>query len=198
MRLLLAALVLPACSWKLERMMEQPRCERDEPTALFEDGRCNRLPPEGTVPWRGGPRPPDVRIAGQPERASADLTGLANEPFAPPPPTRALVERGRTRFETFCAACHGLTGDGRSQVAENMAERPPPALVEPPVTGRSDRYLFEVITAGFGVMPSYASELPVADRWAVVSYLRVLALRRDVGLDELPPAVRAEAVSWLR
>ena len=56
---------------------------------------------------------------------------------------------------------------------------------------RPDGYLYQVITRGFGLMPSYSAELTVEERWAVVAYLRALQLSQRVRLAEAPPEVRA-------
>jgi mono/diheme cytochrome c family protein len=175
-----AALVLVAvagCDWSLHRMVDQARCERDEASPYFANGRCNQLPPSGTVPF------------GEvfPARATPR-----------PRPSRALVARGRDRFDIFCAPCHGALGVGRSQVAENMRFRPPPSLHEPEIRRHGDQHYFQVISEGFGLMPSYAAMLPPDDRWAVVAWVRVLQLSQDVPLEALPAAAREEAAPWLR
>jgi mono/diheme cytochrome c family protein len=173
-----ALVLLAGCDWSTQRMVAQERCERDEPTALFSDGNCNQAPPPGVVPWRGA-RGPD-------------------EAAPPPPRTRALVARGRDRFEIFCAPCHGLLGDARTHVAANMLLRPPPSLHEPRVAALADTRIFEVITGGYGLMPAYRAQLAPADRWAVIAYVRVLERSQDVVLDRLPAAVQEEARPWLR
>jgi hypothetical protein len=35
-------------------------------------------------------------------------------------------------------------------------------------------YVFDVITRGFGWQPDMAAQIPVADRWAIVAYMKVL------------------------
>jgi mono/diheme cytochrome c family protein len=107
----------------------------------------------------------------------------------PIPLTRALLERGRARFEVNCAACHGLLGDGVSLVARNMALRPPPSLLAR--AQQPDGWYFQVMSEGFGLMPSYASALSVEDRWAVVAYLRALQLSQSMRVDRLAPEDRA-------
>ena len=47
-------------------------------------------------------------------------------------------------------------------------------------------------------MPTYAEELDVLDRWAVVAYVEVLQLSQGVELQALPPRTREEAQSWLK
>lgn len=173
--ILLPVLLVAAagCDWSLHRMQEQPRCTVHGATELLPGGSCDLEPPEGIV-------------AMEPEAA------------APPPPvTRALLARGRDRFDRICAACHGLRADGDSQVARAMTLRRPPSLVDEAAARLSDERLATVIEAGYGVMPAFRAVLSPADRHAVLHYVRVLQ-QRAVALDELAPDLRAEARRWLR
>ena len=47
-----------------------------------------------------------------------------------------------------------------------------------------------MITKGFGLMASYAAEMTVEERWAVVAYVRALQLSQAVPLDQVPPPER--------
>jgi mono/diheme cytochrome c family protein len=174
---LVALTSLAGCErWDLNRMQDQPRCDPYEPTPLLPGGTCDQPLPAGVVAWTG---------------ARAEVT-------APPPLTRALVERGRDRFDRYCATCHGFAADGSSQVAENMVVRPPPSLVAPPVPNMTDLRIFNVITDGYGLMPAYADALVPADRWAIVHYVRALQRASGAALDELPTFLQEEARTWLR
>lgn len=190
---------LPRRSWDWERMIEQRRYDAYEATDLFPDGTVMRPPPEGTVPRERVLAPPEVRygLAGPPPADTAALpTGASREPppveRVPIPLTRELLEAGRHRFEIFCGACHGRNGDGTSPVAEAMELRPPPSLLSERVREMPDGAIYRVIREGYGLMPSYASDLSVEGRWAVVAYLRALQWSQGVRVDELPPAMRRE------
>ncbi len=145
----------------------------------FADGLAMRHPPDGTVPY-GSALDPVV----------ATGVGDDGKPVAASPVevTAATLARGRNRFDIYCAACHGVLGDGESQVALNMSLRKPPSLHAYRDVG--DGYIFRVVTNGFGLMPSYATELSVADRWAVVAYVRALQLSQHASLDQIPPDAR--------
>jgi mono/diheme cytochrome c family protein len=52
--------------------------------------------------------------------------------------------------------------------------------------------LFDVITNGIGVMPSYSEQMNARDRWAVVAYLRALQLSQNAPLDVVPAEERDE------
>jgi mono/diheme cytochrome c family protein len=94
----------------------------------------------------------------------------------------ADVRWGRTRFEIFCATCHGTLGTGQTQVAENMRLRKPPSLHSAAIRAYPPGRIFAVISRGYGLMPSYAGQLSVADRWAVVAYVQALQLSQDFSL----------------
>lgn len=167
----------------LERMMEQPRYNAYAPSPLFGDGRAMRPPPAGTVPRE--------RLVGSTvfTRGTEDGREVDRIPI---PLTRALLETGRERFETVCATCHGVLGDGVSPVAENMQLRPPRSLHDAEVRDATPGRIFRVASEGYGLMPSYAAWLTVEERWAVVAYVRALELSRAARVDALPADVRDE------
>jgi mono/diheme cytochrome c family protein len=98
---------------------------------------------------------------------------------------RPLMELGRKRYNITCATCHGPVGDGDSIVARQMALRPPPSLHQ--YADRAPGYIFEVISRGFGLMASYAAELEVRERWAVVAYVRALQMSQATSIERLTP-----------
>jgi mono/diheme cytochrome c family protein len=96
------------------------------------------------------------------------------------------MERGRRIFNNLCIACHGQYGLGDGRVPPRGLP-PPPSLLDRRERDFSDARIFHIITSGQNVMPSYAWQLPPADRWAVVHYVR--ALQR--AFPEPPPAAPA-------
>lgn len=179
----LAAIVLLAAGCDvLDPMMRQPKVKPFRESEFWANGVSMRAPPEGAVPVEHVAAA-DVRTGRNP-----DGTPVARIPV---PLSRPLLESGRKRFEIVCGTCHGLVGDGRSLVGRNMSLRPPPSLIDPPVVARPDGYLFVVATEGFGLMPGYAAELTVEDRWAVVAYVRALQLSQRARIEDAPPDERA-------
>lgn len=179
---LTASIVLAACSPScssdtLQRMEFQKKYRPYSENPLFEDGRAMRVPPEGTVPRER------LKTAAIAQYKTIDGQYLAKPPLAVTP---ALLVRGQKRFDITCAACHGLLGNGQSPVARNMGLRPPPDLHE--FASRPDGFFFDVITNGYGLMGSYAAEIPPEDRWAVVAYVRALDLSQHAPLSAAPPA----------
>jgi mono/diheme cytochrome c family protein len=182
MRALLAtaALLFLAGCEALDPMITQQKVKTYRESDFWPDRVSMRPPQPGTVA-REDVLPPEVATGRGP-----DGKVLARLPV---PVTRALLERGRNRFDVNCAVCHGLLGDGVSLVARNMSLRPPPSLLAR--YQQPDGWYFQVMSEGFGVMPSYASHLTVEDRWAIVAYLRALQLSQMQRADQLPPAERA-------
>ncbi len=182
----LALIGLAACPG-LDPMQEQQRYKAYQANEYYDDGLAMRQPPEGTVAFRSLL---DPAVA---TGAAPDGKPLAQSPV---PITAATLARGHDRFDVYCAACHGVLGDGESQVALNMSLRKPPSLHA--YRDVPDGYIFRVITHGFGLMPSYAMQLPPDDRWAVVGYVRALQLSQYASVEQLPPEARQRLLKETR
>jgi len=188
--LVLSAFVVTGCeNVDIERMIDQPSYRAYEASELFADGKAMREPPPGTIPRSEVLGPPEV------VHGVSDGHYVENIPLAM---DRARIEHGRRLFDVYCATCHGAAGDGQSQVAENMKLRPPRSLVAPPVSDYPAGRIFHTASVGYGLMPGYANELSVDDRWAVLGYIEVLQLRQGLRYDELPARARQEAQRWLK
>jgi mono/diheme cytochrome c family protein len=109
----------------------------------------------------------------------------------PVPLTEALVGRGRERFDTFCAPCHGRTGRGDGMVAQRGFKKPPSYHVDR-LRAMPVGYFFDVMTNGFGAMADYSAQIAVEDRWAVAAYVRALQLSQDARSGDVPEDRRAE------
>ena len=179
-RLLLLGLLATTACPRLDPMNTgENKRKAYQTTDAFADGLAMRHPPPGTVPYRSAIDP--VVATG----LAADGKAVAE---APVEITAGTLARGRNRFDVYCATCHGVLGDGESQVALNMSLRKPPSLHA--YRDVADGYIFRVVSNGFGLMPSYANELSVEDRWAVVAYVRALQLSQHATLDQLPAEAR--------
>lgn len=150
-------------------MHDQPKYESYEASDYFSDGRASRIPPEGTVPW-GELREDELLYTGKVDGEDSELF-----PF---PVTEEILLRGQERFNIFCSPCHDHAGTGHGMIVRRGMKQPPSfhiaRLREAP-----PGYLFNVITNGYGAMFSYASRVPVRDRWAIVTYLRALQLSQN-------------------
>ena len=91
--------------------------------------------------------------------------------------TKDDLNRGEERYNIYCSVCHGMTGYGDGIVARRGFNKPAPAnyhqdrLRQAPVG-----HFFDVMTNGWGAMPSYAAQVPVEDRWRIIAYIRALQL----------------------
>ena len=173
-------------------MDNQPRYKAQQAHPLFADGRELRPPAAGTIA-RGDLREEPHFYAGQ----------VGGEPATTFPPqvaiTEPLLRRGQERFAIYCAPCHGLGGAGDGSVSERAIKLdtpgwvPPAALAtDPLVVERSVGHLFNTITNGIRTMPPYADQIPVADRWAIIAYLRALQRSQNAKLDDVPEELRPE------
>jgi hypothetical protein len=201
----LALVGLCAALWSLgcdENILDpmadrQPRAHAYKESVFFDDGLSMHAAPEGTVPRERITMNPTLTTGRAADETGAMAPNGERIPSyaltIPLPVTRKLLELGRKRFDITCATCHGPVGDGNSIVAQQMSLRPPPSLHR--YNDRPPGYIFEVITKGFGLMASYAAELTVEERWAVVSYVRALQISQSWPVDRAPPDVRARLQS---
>jgi mono/diheme cytochrome c family protein len=168
-------------------MHDAPRYEAYEKSDFFGDGRSMR------------PQVADTVARGQLREDAALYTGKNGAALVaanPLPVTSQLVHRGRQRFDIYCSPCHGQAGRGDGMVVRR-GYRVPPSFHIDRLRGQPDGYFYDVITNGFGTMPDYAAQVPVADRWAIVAYVRALQLSQHAPMASLPARtqelVRAQA-----
>jgi hypothetical protein len=107
--------------------------------------------------------------------------------YMPFPVTKQVLERGRERYDIFCAPCHSRLGDGEGFVTSRGFSRRPPSYHIPRLEKAPLGYFFDVMTNGFGVMPDYASQIPPDDRWKIVAYIRALQLSQNATVSDVPP-----------
>lgn len=174
----------------LERMIEQPRADSYEASRWFRDGKVMRPLPAGSLPYDRDAFRSDMLSAGDGYRGGVGIpTRLADLTYAetiPLPIDRELLRLGEERYQDFCGVCHGADGSGKSAVATVMTVRKPPSLHEPRIRAYPPGRLFTVISQGYGLMPSYALQLDVRGRWAVVAHVQQLQERRDSTTSQLP------------
>jgi mono/diheme cytochrome c family protein len=149
-----------------------------------------------------GARPlPAHTVARGDQRVGFVYSGLdaANKPVdrMPFPVTRELLQRGRERFDIFCSPCHDRLGTGRGMIVRRGYKQPSSYHIER-LRNAPIGYFVNVMTEGFGVMPSYAPQVPVEDRWAIAAYIRVLQYSQNVRLADLSPEVRRRVEDDLR
>lgn len=141
-----------------------------------------------------GARPlPAHTVARGDQRVGFVYSGLddAGKPVdrMPYPLTREFLQRGQQRFNIFCSPCHDRLGTGRGMIVLRGYKQPSSYHIER-LRNAPIGYFVNVMTEGFGVMPSYAPQVPIEDRWAIAVYIRALQYSQNAKLAELPPAAR--------
>jgi len=180
-------------------MQDQPKMKAFRGTTFFGDGLSARQPIPGTVA-RGflrsntefftgkksrttaGPGTQSIQGQGQnqpPPQAQVQQAGAGANAFPddidylPIPVNEEVVQRGRERYNIFCSACHGFTGNGDGMIVRRGFRRAASfnddRLRQAPVG-----HFFDAVTNGWGAMPSYAPQIAVQDRWAIIAYIRAL------------------------
>ncbi len=160
----------------------QKKFEPQEANAFFDNEAAMRTPPPGTVA-RGMLRENTVFYEGLTEDG-----GYVEQ--IPVSVTRALIERGQERYNIYCAVCHGRAGDGQGVISRGGYGWVIPGYHTERLRQIEDGYLYEVIANGLGTMPGYAGQIPVADRWAIVAYVRALQRSQYATEADVPPSVR--------
>jgi mono/diheme cytochrome c family protein len=180
------ALLLPLAAGCRHDMQSQNKIKPLRASKFFADGASARPLPANTVA-RGELRSDPALFTG--------LRGQRPVDELPFPATREVLLRGEERFDAFCSPCHGRIGDGRGMIV-TRGYKQPASFHEARLRGAPVGHFFNVMTEGYGVMPSYAGQVPVADRWAIAAYIRALQYSQNARLAELPPetqkAVAAE------
>jgi mono/diheme cytochrome c family protein len=166
----LALLGLSICTTACRQdMHNQPRYKPLASTTFFDDGRAARPAIDDTVA-RGQLHLDPARYTGKDNGRDVD--------FFPIQITPADVARGQQRFNIFCSPCHGRLGDGHGMIVSRGLRQPPSyhdaRLINAPVG-----HFFDVMTNGYGAMYSYASRVPVDDRWRIAAYIRALQLSQN-------------------
>ncbi len=196
-------------------MHDQPKMKPYRSSTFYSDGLSTRPRVEGTIPRgflmtdteyftgkKAGRGTSATTPAARPESTTTTTSGAAPTGAAaypddvevfPIPVTKELVHRGKARYEIFCSACHGYTGNGDGMIVRRGFRRAAgfndDRLRQAPVG-----HFFDAITNGWGAMPSYAAQVPVQDRWAIIAYIRALQLKHETQqLQVAPPATPAAA-----
>lgn len=182
MRLLSTVLLICVLCSCRQDMHDQPRYTPLQASTFFADGRSARPIPSKSISRD------DL------DPTSVEQTGNQNGGFAttiPYPVDLALLERGRQRYDIYCAPCHGYTGYGDGMI-ERRGFLGPANLHNDRVRRLPPGYVFQVISNGFGAMPEYGDQVAPQDRWAIVAYLRALELSQQTPTSEVPPERRQD------
>ncbi len=158
-------------------MHVQPKQNPYTRSDFFADQRSERPPVEGTV------------ARGQLHADTYFYTGrIDNNPgdYMPFPLTKAVLERGRERYNIYCSPCHSELGDGNGFIPSRGFSRQPPSYHIPRLEKAPLGYFYDVITNGFGIMSDYSAQIAPEDRWNIVAYIRALQLSQNATQADVP------------
>jgi mono/diheme cytochrome c family protein len=183
-KLLAVALALLAASGAACRqdMHDQPKYKPLRASEIFPDGRSARPLVPGTVA-RGTLREDGVLYTGK----------VGNEFVAeiPVKVTAALLARGQSEYQVFCAPCHGRTGRGDGMVVQRGFKKPSSYHVDR-LRQMPIGYFYDVVTNGFGAMSDYSAQVPPMDRWAIAAYVRTLQYSQYAPVSDVPAEKHAD------
>jgi mono/diheme cytochrome c family protein len=162
-------------------MDDQPKYEAMEESEFFLDKSTMRMPVEGTV------------ARGELNENSAYYMGkYADGTFVRKMPVKmslSLLKRGQKRYEIYCTPCHGGTGAGQGIVIKKGFLAPQSYHIDR-LRDIEDGYIYDVISNGIRNMPSYGYQIPVADRWAIVAYVRALQRSQNATITDIPEDIK--------
>jgi mono/diheme cytochrome c family protein len=184
-------------------MVRQMKVRAQSPLNFFADGRGPRMPINGTVPigyempkpqTDGSPMPAEAMPRGFSVGTDYLDTGKMGEKWGtgiPVPVTPQLLQRGRERFNITCVMCHGATAAGNG-ITKSYGLATVVTLQDDRIRKMADGEIFNTITNGKNTMMAYGPNIMVADRWAIIAYLRALQRSQNAALVDVPPEHRAD------
>lgn len=162
-------------------MDRQPKFKTQAPSPFFADGRADRLPAEGTVPFGVGAHDPYFNTGKMGDRWGDGI---------PLKVDRSVIARGEERFGINCRPCHGALADGKGVVQQynfNIIAD----LHQQRIREMADGEIFNTIGHGKNQMGPYP-HITASDRWSIIAYLRVLQRARNATIADVPAAERAK------
>jgi mono/diheme cytochrome c family protein len=187
---MLCGWALAGCEKTFRNMYDQPKHLPADTSPMFGDTLSSRPPPPGSIANSSG----DAAGISSGERTSEALAGarIADErQTLPTPLSSEMLNRGHERYDIYCMPCHSPVGDGDGRVVERGFPSPPSFHIDR-LRAAGDRYFYDVISKGYGVMYPYDNRVEPADRWAIVAYIRALQLSQHADAATLPPDVQTQ------
>ncbi len=175
-------------------MDHQAKVKAQSASGFFADGSGSRKPVAGTVPMGF-----EVAVKSAADGGFADggfshgsdyyNSGIIGDFYGDGYPEQvkvdeALLRLGKERYDINCAICHGVSGNGAGVTSKygipNIANFHAPSYINPQDQAyRSNGSIFETITKGKGLMGPYGANVSVKERWAIIAWIRTLAIARN-------------------
>lgn len=170
----------------IRNMYQQPRANAQARSHFFQDHRTMRPAVEGAIAVE---MEPELSI--QTGRSDDNSEWLAEIPASVVERNGgmlSMVQRGRARYDIYCAPCHAASGDGHGMIFRRSEQLAligrstgfaPTNLHDERIRHIPDGQLYATITNGVRVMPAYRQSIPLDDRWSIVAYVRALQLSQS-------------------
>lgn len=118
---------------------------------------------------------PQGASAQEPPAADTKVPPEAAKQVNPVKPTPASLAKAKKYYGFDCAMCHGTSGDGKGDLADQMKLtlkdwRDPASL-----KNMTDGELYYIVAKGKGKMPSGDEQMKPDEIWNMVSYIRSFA-----------------------
>jgi len=186
-------------------MVRNPRYDPQHESDFYADRRAARPPVPETVPLGYGVPNAFLSTGANNNKLDQEPGAFSNSPDyyntgkmgavygdgIPLKVDRALLDRGRERFNINCAVCHGPMGMGNGITSQyglvGIAN-----FHDPRIRTQPDGEIFNTITSGNKTMGAYGSNVSVEDRWAIVSYIRALERGDGASVNNLPADLSAQ------
>lgn len=191
-------------------MVRQMKVRAQAPLGFFADGRGARVPVAGTMPIgyempkaASEPAPGAAAVAtemntkshlgfsGSPEYYDTGKMGTNWGTGLPVHVDGYLMERGKQRFNINCAVCHGQTAAGNG-ITKQYGLATVATLQDERIRKMADGEIFNTLTNGKNTMMAYGPNIMVADRWAIIAYLRALQRSQNASINDVPEEHHSE------
>jgi len=126
--------------------------------------------------WREG------RSQDKPQEKPKEAAATSEQPASvasdrknPVKPTAETLAEAKKFFGYDCAMCHGVTGDGKGDLALSMGLKMNDWRGASAIAGMSDSQMFDLILKGKGKMEGEGDRMPPDMVWKIVNFVRALA-----------------------
>ena len=149
----------------VDDMIVSKAYETYTPNPNFADGKTMQPPVAGTIPRE--------MIPYAFEKTDSDRAIAARTLVNPLEPTPDNLNRGKERYDIYCAQCHGEKGDGQGSLyVSKKYTYPPGNLLSDKMKANPEADIYHVITVGFGIMGAHGSMIKPKDRWKIAMYIK--------------------------
>ena len=176
----------------IQNMVEQTSYAPQSKNEFYKDQMANRPPVPGTVA-QGEEKINKPLYIGQ-EQISTDQNQIWVKKI-PIKLDEKVLKHGQELYNIYCGSCHGKAGDSNGIVTQRSG-----GSIRPTNIHDQDRInlpagrIYEAVRNGVNnwIMPGFAAQMTVEERWAVVAYVRALQLTRTAKLENVPEEIQVK------